>query len=204
MGLGAGRSAGRPPPVPDRPGPLRTPPAGSAAGSGKPRGVTFSRVRYDPAGRTTTELLADWAAVMRELRHRDVIRTNNNPVGDIAEAIVAAHYGGVRGSFVQAGWDVRLPDGELVQVKAMRMTATGKRRNLSPIRDSDYDAVVIVIFDEDFRVTEGLKLTRKVVEELFQPNGHVNGRIITVTDKLRGDPRVESVDLSGAAQRLNG
>jgi len=29
---------------------------------------------------------------MRELRLRGIIRTNNNPVGDIAEAIVAIHY----------------------------------------------------------------------------------------------------------------
>ncbi len=159
---------------------------------------------YDASERTTSELLADWGAVMRELRVRDVIRTNNNPVGDIAEAVVAAHYGGERGSFVQAGWDVKTPEGERIQVKAMRLTATGKRRNLSPIRDSDYDSVVIVIFDEDFRVTEGLKLTRELVEELFVHRDYVNGRIITVIGALRADPRVEAVDLSDAAERLNG
>jgi hypothetical protein len=38
---------------------------------------------YDAGKRTTPELLGDWAAIMRELRKRDVIRTNNNPVGDI-------------------------------------------------------------------------------------------------------------------------
>ncbi len=158
---------------------------------------------YDASGRTTPELLADWAAVMRELRVRDVIRTNNNPVGDIAEAIVAAHYGGERGSFVQAGWDVRTPEGERIQVKAMRTTPTTKRRNLSPIRDTDYDSVVVVIFDEDFRVTEGLKLSREVVEDLFPHRKHVNGRIITVTQLLRADPRVERVDLSDVAERLH-
>lgn len=88
-------------------------------------------------------------------------------MGDIAEAIVTEHYGGERGSFSQAGWDVKTQDGERIQVKAMRRTSTGKRTNLSPIRDSEYDSVVIVLFDEDFRVTEGLKLAREVVEELF-------------------------------------
>ncbi len=141
---------------------------------------------------------------MRELRVRDVIRTNNNPVGDIAEAIVAAHYQGERGSFVQAGWDVKTPEGERIQVKAMRTTPTTKRRNLSPIRDTDYDSVVVVIFDEDFRVIEGLKLARKVVEDLFPHRAHVNGRIITVTQTLREDPRVEHVDLADAAGRLHG
>lgn len=157
---------------------------------------------YDPAGRTTPELLGDWAAIMRELRLREIIRTNNNPVGDIAEAIVASHYKGERGSFSQAGWDVLTPKGERIQVKALRQTATGKRRNLSPIRDADYDSVVIVLFDEDFRVTEGLKLTREVVGELFEHRAHVNGRVITVTRALRGDARVETIDLAPAAVQV--
>ncbi len=141
---------------------------------------------------------------MRELRKRDVVRTNNNPVGDIAEAIVAAHYSAERGSFSQAGWDVKTPDGERIQVKAMRTTETTKRRNLSPIRDADYDVVVIVIFDEDFRVSEGMRLSRQVVEELFEHKAYVNGRVITVTKPLREHPGVTTVDLSDAADRLHG
>ena len=144
---------------------------------------------YDPGTRTTPELLADWAAIMRQLRLRDVVRTSNNPAGDIAEAVVAAHYSGERGSFSQAGWDVMTPDGERIQVKAMRVTeANLKRTNLSPIRDIDYDSVVVVIFDEDFRTTEGLKLARSLVEELYVHREHVNGRIITVTAKTSGRP----------------
>ena len=143
---------------------------------------------YDASSRSTRHLLADWAAIMRQLRDRGVIRTNNNPIGDIAEAIVAEHYGGERGSFSQAGWDVLLPDGERLQVKALRWAGARGRRNLSPIRDADYDAVVIVIFDEDFRVMEGLRLERAIVEELFPHRAHVNGRIITVTQKLRAHP----------------
>jgi hypothetical protein len=62
--------------------------------------------------------------------------------------------------------------------------------------------VVIVLFDEDFRVTEGLKLAREVVEELFEHRAHVNGRIITVTQTLRDEPRVETIDLAPAAVRV--
>ncbi len=73
-------------------------------------------VTYKTAERSTVQLLADWAAIMRELRLRGIVRTSNNPAGDIAEAVVAAHYGGERGSFSQAGWDVMTPDGERIQV----------------------------------------------------------------------------------------
>lgn len=159
---------------------------------------------YDPSARTTPDLLADWAALMRELRVRDVVRTNNNPVGDIAEAIVHAHYGGERGGFSQPGWDIKTPEGERIQVKAMRTTATTKRRNVSPIRDIEYDSVVIVIFDEDFQVLEGLKMSRALVEELFAHRDYVNGRVINVTQALRADTRLEIVDLAPAALRLHG
>lgn len=87
--------------------------------------------------------------------------------------------------------------------ESLRQTATGKRSNLSPIRDADYDSVVIVIFDEDFRVTEGLKLAREVVEDLFEHRPYVNGRIITVTARLRADKRIETLELAPAAQGLN-
>ncbi len=154
---------------------------------------------YDPAKRSTRELLADWAAIMRQLRARDVIRTNNNPIGDIAEAIVAAHYNGERGSFSQAGWDVLLRDGTKLQVKALRLAGARGRRNLSPIRDTDYDVVIVVIFDENFRVTEALRIERETVELLFPHRAHLNGRIITVTKNLRAADGVRVVKLSDAA-----
>jgi hypothetical protein len=147
---------------------------------------------------STRELLRAFAAILRELRARDIVRTYNNPIGDIAEEIVARHYGGERGSFSQSSWDVLLPSGERLQVKALRLTALGTRRNLSPIRSTGYDAVVIVVFDEEFRVVEGLRIAREVVEELFPHRPHVNGRVITVTQKLREHPDVETLDLSDA------
>lgn len=156
---------------------------------------------YDPALRSTPELLGDWAAVMRELRKRDVIRTNNNPVGDIAEAIVHGHYGGERASFSQAGWDVRTPDGERIQVKSIRVTPTTKSKGLSPIRDREYDSVVVVIFDEEFQVTDALKLTREVAEDLASWVPHVNGHKLYL-NRLLVDPRVSHVDLTDAYSQL--
>lgn len=153
---------------------------------------------YDAGARTTRGLLRDWAAIMRALRDREVIRTNNNPTGDIAEVIVARHYGGERGSFTQAGWDVLTRDGERLQVKALRRTDTGRSGKLSPIRDSDYDAVVVVVFGEDFDVDLGVRLSRTLVEELFPHKPYVNGRSISITRKLLEHPQVELVDLSDA------
>ncbi|GGC69727.1 hypothetical protein GCM10011410_23200 [Hoyosella rhizosphaerae] len=164
---------------------------------------TVTNPGYDPSTRSTPQLLQEWAAIMRELRHRDVVRTNNNPVGDIAEAIVHEYYGGERGGFSQAGWDIRSPEGHRIQVKGMRLTPTTKSRNLSPIRDSDYDFVVVVIFNEDFHVIEALRMSRNTVEEQFSHRAYVNGRIISVTAALRQHPGVEIVDLVPAYHRLH-
>lgn len=163
---------------------------------------TVAFVSYDPTARSTGDLLGDWAAVMRELRSRGVIRTNNNPVGDIAETIVHGHYGGERANFSQAGWDVKTAAGERIQVKSMRTTPTTTRKNLSPIRDREYDSIVVVLFDEEFQVTDGLKLTRGIAEELASWRAHVNGHVLYV-NRLLADPRVEHVDLTDAYARLN-
>lgn len=147
---------------------------------------------------TIAELLRLWAGTMNELRKRDALRTNNNPVGDIAETIVHAHYGGQRGSFSQRGWDIQDPTGRRIQVKGIRRTGARGRRNLSAIRDSDYDVVVIVMFDVEFLLTECLEVPREVVEELFPIRSYVNGRIITVTDALTQHPMVSTVDMRAA------
>ncbi len=114
------------------------------------------------------ELLALWASALRELRDRGVVRTFNNPIGDIAEELVAIHYGGERGSFTQKTWDVRVGT-DLLQVKALRRTGLRTRRNLSPIRSDDgYTALVVVVFTEDLRVDSALRVPREVGQRAFR------------------------------------
>jgi hypothetical protein len=144
----------------------------------------------------TRELLALWAQTLRELRDREVVRTFNNPIGDIAEALVALHYDGERGSFSQASWDVKTQKGELLQVKALRRTGAKTRRNLSPVRSDGYDVVIVVIFTEDLRVEQAIRIPQPVVNELFAWREHIAGRVITVTKKLLDHPKVSSIDLS--------
>ncbi len=139
---------------------------------------------------------------MRELAARDVIRTNNNPLGDIAELVVASHFGGKRGSFSQAGWDVITPAGDKVQVKSLREVPGKKRTNFSPISDADYDFVVLVIFNEDFQVTQALQFNRDLVEALFAINSK-GQRIIRWSKKLAENSEVRPLDLSGAAEWLH-
>jgi hypothetical protein len=121
---------------------------------------------------------------------------STTPSATSPEELVAVHFGGERGSFSQASWDVRTPDDELLQVKALRRTGKKTRRNLSPVRSDDYTAVIVVIFTEDLRVEQALRIPQTVVNELFAIRPHVNGRVITVTQRLLGHPDVSSFELS--------
>jgi len=142
------------------------------------------------------ELLALWSGSLRELRRRGVVRTFNSPIGDIAEELVALHFGGERGSFAQKAWDVRVGT-ELLQVKALRRNEGGRRSNLSPVRsDEGYDAVIVVVFTEDVRLEKAVRIPRDVVNEMFERRAHVNGRIIRLTRGLLQHPGVEAVALS--------
>ncbi|MGO8936051.1 MAG: DUF6998 domain-containing protein [Mycobacterium sp.] len=146
------------------------------------------------------DVLTIWASALSELRDRGLIRTNNL-VGDLAEAIVHAHYGGERLLFSGKGWDVKTPDGERIEVKAIRRTSA-RRVTCSAIRGCDYDAALVVVFDTNFELTDGLKIARETVEALFPHREHVNGRIITVTKRLTERPEVTHVDMTAAYDRL--
>lgn len=145
------------------------------------------------------ELLQVWAQSLQLLYDRGVVRTYNSPIGDIAEEMVARHYGGVRAPFIQAAWDVRVGD-ELLQVKACRREPTKSRTGFSPIRHRDrYDAAILVVFSMDMKVEEAWRVPREVVNELGKFNSHINGIKIALTSAVRDHPDVEQVQLTDDA-----
>ena len=61
------------------------------------------------------ELLGLWASVMAELNERGVIRSDNNPIGDYCDFLVAAHEVGPRATRTRAN-DVMTPDALKIRV----------------------------------------------------------------------------------------
>ena len=149
----------------------------------------------------SAELLRLWAGSTKELKRRGVIQTRNM-VGEIAEAVGHSYLGGTRGSFSQAGWDIRTDAGERIQVKGIWRTSDRKRANTSAIRDQNYDAVLVIEFDDYFEHAKGYMLSRELVEELFPVIAHINGRIIRLTARFLNDDRVSRVDLTSYLKAL--
>jgi hypothetical protein len=103
---------------------------------------------------TVGELLSSSRAILAELRRRGVIRTGNAAAGDYAELLVQRATAGELAPNSQKSWDVLTSNGERLQIKARVVTDPRKRgeRQLSVFRSWDFDAAVVVLFDDEFRV----------------------------------------------------
>jgi hypothetical protein len=146
-------------------------------------------------GLTTGELLALSRRILAELRRRDVIKSGNAPAGDYAELLVQQATGGELAAQSQKSWDVETPNVEHLQVKARVVTDPKNRseRQLSVFRSWEFDAAVIVLFDDDFRVWKAARLPVEAVRDVAQYVAHVSGWRVFATDELlaRGDDWME-------------
>src|SRR4051812_11037011 len=96
---------------------------------------------------TGRQLLRLYSDILGELVSREVIRSRNAPLGDLAEWLVARAYEGRLAPPSEKSWDVEA-QGRRLQVKA-RLIAAGDRRshNYSVFRSYDFDACVFLILD---------------------------------------------------------
>lgn len=160
----------------------------------------MSRPLPDLDALSPAELLRAWADVMRRLRDLGVVRSGNNPVGDICEGLVAAHYGVTPETNSRAGYDVLTPDKRRVQVKGRRTTPTSKPTHYSFIRDlpaKPFDELVAVHLDENFEVTAAYRMSWETVSRLSTYIERVNGwRLPLIRGPLASVDGVEPIDLS--------
>jgi len=77
-----------------------------------------------------------YRAILRELKSRGVIRTENAPVGDYAEYLVATALGGQLAANSEKSWDVLSENGEKLQVKARVVSEPQSRANCSYLRSA--------------------------------------------------------------------
>lgn len=84
------------------------------------------------------------ASIGAELRRRDLVRTNNKPLGDIAEHIVWLARGGVIEPNSTKSHDITTTSGRRIQVKAMGPRAAGASSRFSPFRSANYHTAVFL------------------------------------------------------------
>lgn len=165
--------------------------------------VTLPAQEPDESTRTVRELLAGYARTLAELRRRDVVRSNNAPAGDYAEWLVWKALGGkLAENPSEKSWDVCLPSGKRVQVKA-RVTSLPLRAGqlqTSPFRSWEFDlAAFVLLAADDYRVTRAALVPVAVVREVARRRPHVNGDVVMMNNALLGHP--EATDLTEALNR---
>ncbi|MDN6428006.1 DUF6998 domain-containing protein [Acidipropionibacterium jensenii] len=82
------------------------------------------------------DLLQLDAAIITELRRRNLVRPNNKPLGDIAEAVVHAARGGTLENNSTKSHDITAPGGQRIQVKARTMQPKERTVRFSVFRST--------------------------------------------------------------------
>ena len=84
----------------------------------------------------------------------------------------------------------RARDGRRMRVRGLRFNATHDAR-LTPLRDTDYDELVVVRFTRRFEPVDMWRLPREAVEELALWSDEDGGYVLHCDRALRRDPRLE-------------
>ena len=141
-----------------------------------------------------TELLQTHGAVLDELLRRDVVKTRNNPIGDYTEWLVCQRLGLERQPNSKASFDAIDRNGIRYQIKGRRDSGTSVQ--FSPIRnlaEQGFDFAIAVVFDDDYYVRFAVKIPYGIVPSFAKYSGHINGHILTLTDKTINHPGVTDI-----------
>lgn len=142
------------------------------------------------------ELLQLQASITNELIDRGIVRTQNNPLGDYTEWLVANALGLKLEANSKAGYDGINDDGIRVQIKGRRLTPKNQSRQLSAIRkydEKDFDELAAVIYNENFEIIEALLIPHDVIGDYASYRKHVNAHILILKGPILTDLRVKSI-----------
>jgi hypothetical protein len=159
----------------------------------------FPEHELDLSTFSESALFSLYRAILSELKHRGVIRTENAPVGDYAEYLVATALGGLLAPNSEKSWDVLANDGERLQVKARVVSdpAESGQLQLSPFRSFGFDSAVIVLLSAtDYAVSRASKVPRYLVESSATYRQHVNGNVLFARPEIMSHP--DATDLTAA------
>jgi hypothetical protein len=150
-------------------------------------------------------VLALWVSVMNEMRRRGMVRSDNNPIGDYCEFLVAAHFGVTPEDNSNAGYDLTTEDGERIQVKCRRLRVDGRKPpHFGAVRNLDaepppFDHVIGVILNRDFGVAEAWRIPIDRVRHYATYRGYTNSWALpTINQAMRDDPSIEQIELRHA------
>lgn len=142
------------------------------------------------------DLLLTHAALIEELRNRNVIRSSNNPVADYTEWLVASTLNLSLVGKSSAGFDAFDELQNRVQIKGRRRTSHNKSTQMSSIRNLEskpFDYLIGVIYNEDFSIDYVARIPHEVIVEKSKYRAHTNSNILDLRRTILEDERVEDL-----------
>lgn len=162
-----------------------------------------ARALPDVTQLSVKHLLLLEAAVVKEFRRRDLVRTNNKPLGDIAEYVVWLARGGVLEPNSTKSHDITTESGQRIQVKAMANRAAGAGARFSPFRSAGYHTAVFLVFDSAFEIAEAFEVEADQIEEHVRFVPHVAGRQPSLS-QARALGTMVTAEMQAAYARIDG
>lgn len=151
---------------------------------------------------SVAELLVLHAQIGEELRERGVVRSANNPTGDLAEYLFCTAFGWLQAPNSVRGYDATGPDGTRYQIKGRRIHQRNRSRQLSAIRNigsRPFDTLAGVLFDDGFRVVRAALIPIAFVIERSTFIAYTNSNKFMLRDEVWNAPGVRDVTAEIAA-----
>jgi hypothetical protein len=144
---------------------------------------------------SVADLLRLHADILDALRARAVLRSANNPTGDLAEHLFCRAFGWRQEANSAKAFDATDDDdGTRYQIKGRRLTGARASRQLSAIRDpGGFDRLAAVLFDSTFQVMRAAIVPRAIVRNRATFQAHTNSYVFHLTDDVWSQPGVEDV-----------
>ena len=133
---------------------------------------------------------------MHELRDRGIVRSENNPTGDLAEFLFCHTFDWQRAANSEKGFDAKDQNGKRYQIKGRRIHSHTRSRQLSAIRDlNGFDTLAAVLFDDSYRVLRAALIPCGIVRAKSKYAKHTNSYRFTLTDDIWNENGVADVTM---------
>jgi hypothetical protein len=136
-------------------------------------------------------LMQRHAAIGNELYHREVCRTSNNPLGDVAEFLFHKTFGWELETNSRAGFDAICKNFGKIQIKSRRISPRNNSLQAGDIRNLNnrlFDFLAGVVFNETYDVEFAMLIPHTLIEKSAINITHTNSsRIYLRRDWLEKD-----------------
>jgi hypothetical protein len=142
------------------------------------------------------QLLILHARIADELRERGILRSSNNPTGDLAEYLFCKAFNWRQAGNSSPNIDAVSDDGTRFQIKGRRITRHNKSRQLSAIRDfpgRHFNFLAAILFTEEYGVLRAALVPYAIVEQRAKFIVRTNSHKFMLHDDVWKAPAVQDV-----------